>query len=364
MNTSIEKLLEAAGLPDNFDAFLRRVMKTLRGSDAAGPDAALALIIAPGENTPGFDLAENFTLEEHARLLEISRGKRKLPEELISAGIDGAGTGGCLLARPGAGRERAAVKRLLTAAAKAISGRLSYEDRERLLTRERDTADATTHLEEVFLSLPEITMEEASRTVLDEARRLTNSPFGFAGHIEPATGHLHIPTLTDNVWKDCRVKKKNFIFKEFNGLWGWVLKNKKPLLTNTAAADPRSGGVPAGHIKISSFLAVPALAGENVLGILALANSPAGYNKADLETARKLARVYSLILKNKLAESRKAAEEQKYRSLLDTLNDLVCNLGPDGRILYVRKRNEITEAFGGSDLRRMRGATNEHTGGL
>ena len=32
--------------------------------------------------------------------------------------------------------------------------------------------------------------------------------------------------------------------------------------------------------------------------------------------------------------------------------------------LPVRKRNEITEAFGGSDLRRMRGATNEHTGGL
>ncbi|PIU18496.1 MAG: hypothetical protein COT18_10445, partial [Elusimicrobia bacterium CG08_land_8_20_14_0_20_59_10] len=30
----------------------------------------------------------------------------------------------------------------------------------------------------------------------------------------------------------------------------------------------------------------------------------------------------------------------------------------------LRKRNEITEAFGGSDLRRMRGATNEHTGGL
>lgn len=73
MDTSIEQLLEAASLPDNFDAFLRRVMKTLREADAPGPDAALALIIAPGENTPGFDLTEGFTREMAQQVTEIDR---------------------------------------------------------------------------------------------------------------------------------------------------------------------------------------------------------------------------------------------------------------------------------------------------
>ncbi|HBA60579.1 MAG TPA: hypothetical protein DCZ92_07135 [Elusimicrobia bacterium] len=343
MTNAIEKLLEAASLPDNFDAFLRRIMATLRGADVLGSDAALVLVIAPGKNTPGFKLSGNIQPEERAALLGPGADCRRFPKEFITANIEGDETGGCLVARPGALTDRARAGQLLAAAAKAISGRLGREGRERLLTRERDTADSTTHLEEVFLSLPEMTLEEVSRAVLDEARRLTGSPFGFAGHIVPATGEFQLATFTPEAVHKSQAKDKGLAFKHFKGLWGWVLKNRQPLLTNDAPADPRSTGIPEGHIKITAFLGVPALAGETVLGMLALANAPAGYTEAELDTARKLARVYALALRTKLSESGKKAEEDKYRSLLNTLSDLIFNLNSEGTVLYT---NLACERYG------------------
>ena len=332
MSNAKDDLLEALCLPDNFDAFVRRVCEILCRPGALGADAAVALFVPPGGGTPPFSFTINLKPEERVAL-EAASGEK--PAGFLYAEVPAAEGGGRLLARPGAGIDHEAAGEILLAAAKAIGGRLAGEGRERQLIHERDTADATTHLEEVFLAMPDITIEEISRAILDEARRLTGSPFGFAGYKDPATGWLNVPTLADESHKNFHGDQKSFVFREPSSLWGWVLKNKQPLLNNNASADPRCGNMPPGHMKVERFLGAPALAGGDILGLIALANSPTEYSDADLDTLRKLTRVYALALKNKLDENRKRADDARYRLLLDSSSDMIYNLTTDGILLYV-----------------------------
>jgi len=151
----------------------------------------------------------------------------------------------------------------------------------------------------LILSKP---IEDISWTVLELAKSHTGSPFGFAGFIDPDTGHLVSVTMTRDVWDKCNVPEKEIVFKRFAGLWGWVLDNREPLLTNNPARDHRSMGTPEGHIPITRFLSVPAIIGESLVGQIALANSERDYDERDLTFLQRLAPLYAIAIQRKQAE--------------------------------------------------------------
>ena len=101
-------------------------------------------------------------------------------------------------------------------------------------------------------------IEDISWMVLEHAKHLTLSGFGYVGFIDPDTGYLVSVTMTRDIWDTCHVPDKEIIFKKFSGLWGWVLENRKPLLTNAPAQEPMSSGTPPGHIPISRFISCDA----------------------------------------------------------------------------------------------------------
>ena len=153
-------------------------------------------------------------------------------------------------------------------------------------------------------------IEEISDLVLGEAQELTGSRFGFVGYIDPETGYLIAPTLTRDIWESCRVADKSIVFKEFTGLWGWVLTHREPLLTNAPSDDPRSTGVPPGHLPIERFLSFPAMAGKKLVGQIALANADHDYTEFDLEVTKRLASLYALaVLRTREEKALRAAKE-------------------------------------------------------
>ncbi|HBA61777.1 MAG TPA: hypothetical protein DCZ92_13395 [Elusimicrobia bacterium] len=322
--SALRALLLAASGPDNLDAFLRRTTGILREHAAIGQQAPLALLLPPGKNTPPFTFSANFS----ARELKLLAGA-KPAKDLLSADIRAAGVKGRLLARIAQPGHRACAGELLNLAARTIAGRLAQESRERQLLCERDIADSVTHLEELFLDFPSISLEAISRAVLDEARRLTGSPAGFAAHIARDTGVLHAATAADKAWANCRAAR-------------WVLKNKKVLLTNSAASDPRSGGSRA-PVRIEKFVAAPAVSGKKLLGLLALANAPHGYSRAALDAVTKLTRVYSMILRHKMDEQQHQKESVISQALISSSQDIIYAAGPDGKITYISPR---VEAYG------------------
>ncbi|MDH5299450.1 MAG: response regulator, partial [Desulfobulbaceae bacterium] len=155
-------------------------------------------------------------------------------------------------------------------------------------------------------------LEEMVVLVVRQARALTASPYAFAGYIDPLSGNLICPTLTREIWDDCRVADKNFIFSEFKGLWGWAINNRQPLLCNDPSQDPRSTGVPEGHIPINRFMAVPALSGNALVGMVGLANSDREYTEQALAAVGQMATLFAIAIQ------RKRAEESLHRLLIGT----------------------------------------------
>ncbi len=155
-------------------------------------------------------------------------------------------------------------------------------------------------------------LEDIAMLVLDQARELTSSAFGYVGHIDPQTGYLVSSTLTHDIWDSCQVEDKDYVFKKFGGLWGWVLKNRQSTLVNDLFNDPRSTGIPEGHVPIERFLAAPALIKGKLLGQIALANPDRPYEQKDLEAVERLASLYAVAVQRHWAdkERQQYAEEQ------------------------------------------------------
>ena len=156
------------------------------------------------------------------------------------------------------------------------------------------------------------TREEIADRVLEAARRLTASPLGFAGYVDERSGAFVVPTMTREIWDQCRMRDKRFVFRDLGGLIGWVLENREPVLSNDPASDPRSKGAPPGHVPIERVLGVPASSEDRLFGMLAVANSTRDYTPRDLEAVQRIATLYAIAAKRREADER----------LQDTLSDL------------------------------------------
>jgi PAS domain S-box-containing protein/putative nucleotidyltransferase with HDIG domain len=219
-----------------------------------------------------------------------------------------------------------------------ISDITERKQAEEALKRESGINEALAELSSALISSKSI--DEISDLVLDSAKRFTESEIGYAGYIEPETGYPICPTLTREIWETCRVPDKDIVFKEFAGLWGWVLNNRKPLIINAPAEDPRSTGTPLGHLPIHRFLSAPAIHNGMLLGQIALANSDREYTEQDLKLIERLAERYAIAINRKRSEDELALRAQ----LLDNANDSIVLHDFEGRLHYV---NEVACRFYG-----------------
>ncbi len=186
------------------------------------------------------------------------------------------------------------------------------------LSWEGEVNQAVAELSKKLLS--PVSIDEISHIVLEHAKHLTGSVYGFVGYIDSVTGYLVCPTLTRKIWDTCLVADKDIVFKEFRGLWGWVLINRKPLLTNTPADDPRSTGIPEGHLPVLRFLSAPATIGKTLAGQVSVANAERDYTYREQQVIERLANLYAIAIQRRQAEEdiRQLNQELEHRVVLRT----------------------------------------------
>jgi PAS domain S-box-containing protein len=161
-------------------------------------------------------------------------------------------------------------------------------------------------------------MAEIAARVLESAQSLTGSAFGFTGYMDAQASFLTCPTHPQEIWEPYRIPTEVDAFNTCEGPWGWALENRQPMFTNVPESDSRVMDRLQGPFPIRRFLAVPALFGETLVGLLALANSERDYSERDLALIERLAALYALAIQRKRAEEALQDSEQRYRNLFES----------------------------------------------
>jgi signal transduction histidine kinase/DNA-binding response OmpR family regulator len=174
-------------------------------------------------------------------------------------------------------------------------------ERTEALIRELAVNEAVAELSAALIA--PLAIESISSLVLDKAKDLTRSRYGYTGYIDPSTGWLVSPALSREMSDACGMTDKDMVFKKFDGLWGWVLSNRTSLMTNNPESDSRSSGLPEGHIAIQRFLSAPARIEQTLLGQIALANSERDYTDRDIVIVERLAALYAVAIQRNRSEA-------------------------------------------------------------
>ncbi|MHA1973234.1 MAG: ATP-binding protein [Candidatus Hodarchaeales archaeon] len=201
--------------------------------------------------------------------------------------------------------------------------------------------------------LSEVSLNDLTELILSGAKSITNSPFGFVGYIDTETGSLVVPTLTNDIWDECKVTDKRITFTKFKGLYGWVLKNKTPLICNNPSEDPRAIGVPDGHIEIRRFISVPVfLFNGELIGQIALANSESDYTEEDIRSLERLGALFAIVihrvgLENKQHDLilRLNQEKQRIEMIIKSISDGILYIEADGSIGHFNHKFEEIYRF-------------------
>ncbi len=154
--------------------------------------------------------------------------------------------------------------------------------------------------------------------LLDVLLELTGSPFGFLGEARfDAEGQpsLMVTAISDVAWDDASRRRQRsaaaggMVFERLDTLFGHVLTSARPVISNAPHEDARSGGVPPGHITMESFLGLPCLLGDRLVGMVAVANRPGGYDRSWVTFLEPLLRTFANIVEARHSERRRQEAE-------------------------------------------------------
>ncbi|MDH5476217.1 MAG: PAS domain S-box protein [Cyclobacteriaceae bacterium] len=132
---------------------------------------------------------------------------------------------------------------------------------------------------------------EAFDLVLSHLLTFTQSEYGYIGEVLYKDNKPYIKTqaITNISWDAAssyqydKYAKEGLEFSELNSLYGSVLTTGEPVISNNAATDKRSGGLPKGHPPLDKFLGIPIRRANKLIGIIGLSNKPEGYTEEIIE---------------------------------------------------------------------------------
>jgi diguanylate cyclase (GGDEF)-like protein/PAS domain S-box-containing protein len=215
----------------------------------------------------------------------------------------------------------------------AVNQQLQHEVTERKQAEVELAWDARVNASVADLSralLTSLPLEDIVTLVSDHAKNLTGSPRAFCGYINPQTGALVLPSISRDA---CGVDQETVVFHKFIGLWGWVLENGQPLLTNNPSEDPRAAGTPPGHFPVTRFLSVPAIVEDKLVGQIGVANAPRDYTARDQEICERLARILAMAIHRHRLDETLRESESGLKTILENVQTGVLIIDPENHVI-------------------------------
>ena len=143
-----------------------------------------------------------------------------------------------------------------------------------------------------FITNKDVT--EIYNPLLADLLQLSESHYGFIGDVlvtpekkQYLRAYIFTDLSSNNENTDLyeQIKGKGVKFHNLDNLLGFAVTSGTPFISNDPSSDPRSkkSHLPPGHPELHSFLAVPIMYGDQVIGEIGLANRKGGYEQKNLE---------------------------------------------------------------------------------
>jgi two-component system, cell cycle sensor histidine kinase and response regulator CckA len=180
--------------------------------------------------------------------------------------------------------------------------------------------------------------------LLEALLALTRSEYGFLGEVLHRPGgepYLKTHAASNLAWDEhTRASyEAGLEFTSLHSLLGSVLTTGRPVLANDPAHDPRAGGLPPGHPRLTAFLGVPFFArGGEMVGMVGIANRPGGYDEGllaylgpFLTTCAALVTGLRAHAERQQAQDALRHSQQQYAALVHSLDGIVWEADPRTR---------------------------------
>jgi two-component sensor histidine kinase/ABC-type amino acid transport substrate-binding protein len=206
-----------------------------------------------------------------------------------------------------------------------IYGRIwTFRDITRRRRAEEQLQVKNTVLEGVTRVQRQFLIETNSRQMFDQMLvlllEITASDYGFIAEARREPGgqsYLRSLAISNIAWNDetralyDNSKLTGIEFHNLNNLFGAVVTSRETVIANDPAHDLRRGGSPPGHPPLSAFLGMPFFHGDDLTGMVGLANRAGGYDEALVQNLTPmLATCSSLVLAYTLEHKRRLGEEK------------------------------------------------------
>jgi signal transduction histidine kinase/CheY-like chemotaxis protein len=151
----------------------------------------------------------------------------------------------------------------------------------------------------------------------------TGSEYGFIGEVLQQPGgqpYLKTHAITDMSWspETSEFYEKNapacLEFYKLDSLFGAVMTSRATVIANGPGHDPRRGGLPPWHPSLDAFLGLPFFHGEELIGMVGLANRAGGYDHEVIRAMGSILATYSsLMFAYGLERRRKESEQERLK---------------------------------------------------
>ncbi|HCS09818.1 MAG TPA: hypothetical protein DIV40_00050 [Clostridiales bacterium] len=189
---------------------------------------------------------------------------------------------------------------------------------------------------------------------LNESLKLTESKFGYIYLYNEEKQEFILNSWSKDVMDECAIIEKLTKYQLENvGLWGEVVRNRKPIIVNDFQLPNKlKKGYPEGHVNITKFMSIPVLIDEKIVAVVGVANKEYDYDDND---------VYELItLMNGIwnaKERREAlinykAERNKFLQTLISIGDGVIVVDLAGKVTML---NNVAERLTGWTYKEAKG---------
>ena len=184
--------------------------------------------------------------------------------------------------------------------------------------------------------------------VLTDLLALSESEYGFIGEVlytPEGVPYLKSYAITNIAWNEETHRlydehaSRGMEFHNLDTLFGSVIKSGKLIISNLPETDPRAGGIPRGHPPLRAFLGAPLYHGQELVGMIGLANRASGYDARLVEfldpMIRSCANLFGAMRtarERSRTESALRDSETRQRATFDTVVDGIITMEESGRL--------------------------------